>query len=149
MHDADLVGHFFGNVELVGGKENGHPLFCPFFEDIFDDARVLRVEADHGFVDDEHFGIVHERRHDGDALARTVREAFDRFLHEGFEVEARDEFASDGLDARLAHLENLAGETDEFPGRQLVVEKWKIGDVGQAATGFERVGLDIVASDLG
>src|SRR5688572_16230354 len=44
MHDADAVGHFFGDAELVRGNENGHSAEGALFEDVFQGARVMRIE---------------------------------------------------------------------------------------------------------
>ena len=53
VDDADAVGHFLGDAELVGGKEEGHAGVGAFAELLLHDARVHRVEADHRLVDDE------------------------------------------------------------------------------------------------
>ncbi len=105
-------------------------------ENVLDHAGVLRVQADHRFVNDKDFRVVQQGRDDGDALPGAVGEALDRLVDERFEVEARNQFAAGLLNAALAHLKNLAGEAKKFPRRQLVVEERKIRHVGQAAAGF-------------
>jgi hypothetical protein len=58
MDDADAVGHFLGDAQLVGGNENSHAGERALLEEVLDDAGVLGIKADHGFVNDEDFGIV-------------------------------------------------------------------------------------------
>ena len=48
---------------------------------------------------------------------------------------------------RVGHLEQLAGEAEKFPRGQLVVEKRKIGHVGDAAARFERLRLHVKTAD--
>ena len=57
------------------------------------------------------------------------------------------EFAGIFFDACGVELEQLAGEAKKFPRRQLVVKKWKIGNVSHPPPRFERLGLDIEAAD--
>ena len=52
-----------------------------------------------------------------------------------------------GCDAPGIELEQLAGETEKFPSGQFVVEKWKIGNVGDFAPRFERLRLHVEAAD--
>jgi hypothetical protein len=45
-------------------------------------------------------------------------------------------------------LEKLADEAEKFPRGELVVEKWKIGDVGDFASArFERLRLHVESAD--
>ena len=58
VHNADAVGHFFRDAQLVCRQQDRHAGAGSFLEQIFDNTRVLWVEADHGFVDNEDFRIV-------------------------------------------------------------------------------------------
>ena len=66
VDDADAVGEFFGDVEEVGGHEDGDTGAGAGFEFFLDDAHVDWVEADHGFVDDDDLGVVEESGGDGE-----------------------------------------------------------------------------------
>src|SRR5437867_4161649 len=109
---------------------------------------MLRVETDHGFVNDKDFGLVEKRRDDGDALAGAVGEAFDGLVDRGLEVEAGDKVATVMLDVAVVHLKELAGEAEEFPGSQLLVKKGEVGDVGHAFARLHWVGLNVEAGDF-
>src|SRR5262245_7535563 len=47
MNDANAVGHFLRNAELVGGKEDGHAGARTLLEHVLHDARVVWIEAHH------------------------------------------------------------------------------------------------------
>ena len=86
-----------------------------FLEHVLHDARVLRVEADHRFVNHEHFRIVQQRGHDGHALARAVRKAFQREIGEVGQMKPRNQFLRVGFNLRVGHLKQLADEAEKFP----------------------------------
>ena len=94
VDDADAVGHFLGDAQLMRGDQHGHARERAFLEHVLDDARVLRVEADHRLVNHEHLRVVQQRGDDGDALARAVRKAFQREIHKFGEMEPRNQFRS-------------------------------------------------------
>ena len=52
-----------------------------------------------------------------------------------------------GLNLRVGHLKQLADEAEKFPRGKLVVEKRKIGHVGEAAARFERLRLHVKTAD--
>ena len=118
-----------------------------FLQHVLHHARVLRVEADHRLVNHEHLRIVQQRGDDGDALPRAVRQAFERAVGEFFEVKARDQFVRVFFDARGVEPEHLAGETEKFPRRQLVVKKRKIRNVSQPPARFQRLRLHVETAD--
>jgi len=72
---------FLGHAQLVRGDKHGHALARTFFN-TSSQPGVLRVQADHRLVNDKHLRVVQQRGHDGHALARAVREAFNRKIHE-------------------------------------------------------------------
>jgi len=88
VDDADAVGHFLGHAQLMSRDEHGHARARAFLQNIFHNARVLRVEADHRLVYHEHLRVVQQRGYDGDALACAVRKAFERAVHKFGEVKA-------------------------------------------------------------
>jgi len=88
---------------------------------------MLRVQADHWFVNDKNIGIMQQSGSDSNALAGAMRKPFDRQIHGGFQVESDDELGRIALNAFLWHLEELGREAKEFPGSELVVEKRKSG----------------------
>ena len=61
MNNADTVRHFFGDAELMGRKKNRHAGARTLFQNILDDAAMLRVQADHGFINDEDLRLVEQR----------------------------------------------------------------------------------------
>ena len=80
-----------------------------------DDARVLRVEADHRLVNHKHLRVMQQRGDDGDALARAMRKAFQREIHEFGEMEPRNQLVRAGFNLRVGRLEKLADEAEKFP----------------------------------
>src|SRR5215213_655849 len=107
----------------MGGDQNGHALKGTFFQYILDDAGVLGIEPNHGFVDDENARIVEQTRNDGDALAGSMGEALDGFIDVVVQIEPANQLAGVSLDGRLVHLKKLACETEKFPGGEFLIEK--------------------------
>src|SRR5436305_1274381 len=58
MNDADAVGDFFRDAQLVRGEEDRHAGLGAGAELLLDDAGVGRIEADHRFINHEHLWIV-------------------------------------------------------------------------------------------
>ena len=58
-------------------------------------------------------------------------------------MKARNQPVRIRFNFRVRHLEQLPGEAKKFPGGQLVVKKWKIGDVGDFTPCFERLLLHV------
>src|SRR5436189_6285179 len=110
MNNADSVSHFFGDAELMGRKKNRHAGARTLFQNILDDAAMLRVQTDHGFIDNEYLRGVHQRGHNRHALAGAVRKTFQRLVYLGAEVEPFDQRASGRLDVGFTHSEQLADE---------------------------------------
>src|SRR6266536_6508363 len=129
----------------MGRDEDGDALARLFLENVLEHARVVRIQADHRFIEYKHLGRVQKGGDNRDALTRAVRKPFDQLAEKRFQVEAGDPLPGGGLDLRLAHLEELARETEKLPGRELVVEERKIGYVSQPAAGFHRLLLHIEA----
>src|SRR3989442_9851229 len=133
----------------MGRDENRDPLARLFLEDILEHARVVRIQADHRFIEHEHLRRVQQRGDNRDALSSAVRKALNQLAEERFEVEAGNPLASGGLELRFAHLEELAGETEKLPRREFVVEERKNGHVSQAAARFHRLVPHIQSSPPG
>ena len=121
MNDADAVGHFFGDTELVRGNKHCHALPGPLLQNVLDHAGVLRIQPHHRLINDKNLRLVQQRRNDRHPLARPVRKSFDRLVHTRLQIESRDEFPAFSLDLFISHLEELAGEPEELPRRQFVV----------------------------
>ena len=115
VDDADTVGHFLGDAQLMRGDEHGHARERAFLEHVLDDARVLRIEADHRFVNHEHLRVVQQRGDDGNALARAVRKTFQREIHKFGEMEPRNQFVRVRFNLRVGRLKQLADEAEKFP----------------------------------
>ena len=58
MDDADAVREFVGNIDLVGAQEDGHAGAGPLTKQVLHHPRVVRIQPDHGFIDDEHLRLV-------------------------------------------------------------------------------------------
>jgi hypothetical protein len=75
---ADGVGHLSGETHLMGGHQNGHPLFFELTDQAQNFAHQLRVEGAGYLVEEEQAGLVGQRsRYRGSlrlAAGQTVRE---------------------------------------------------------------------------
>ena len=147
MNDADAVGDFLGDAELVRREKHRHAALRTLFQRVLHDARVVRIEAHHRLVDHEHLGVVQQRGRDRDALPRAVREAVDGLAQIRFEIETRDQFLRGLGETRLLHAKHLPREAQHFPRRELVVEERKIRHVGETATRFEGLRLNVETRD--
>ena len=58
VDDADSIRHFFRNAQLMRGNEYRHAEQGAFFQNVFEHARVVRVESNHGLIEDKYFGVV-------------------------------------------------------------------------------------------
>jgi hypothetical protein len=58
MDDSHSVCHLVGDTGLMSAEEDGHAPIRSFAQGVLDHPGVVRIEADHGFIDDEDFGIV-------------------------------------------------------------------------------------------
>ena len=72
------------------------PRLRVFAEQILENARRLRVEADHRLVDDDHLGPVHERARDDELLPHAVAVALDQLVAPLLEIEQREQLARRG-----------------------------------------------------
>src|SRR5687768_7516431 len=68
VDDGDAVADGFGDRKRVRGQEDGLAVVGEAAEELFDLSLGEGVEADHRFVDDEHGGVVDERRDDDELL---------------------------------------------------------------------------------
>jgi len=143
VHDADAVGHFFRHAQLMGGKKDGGALSGAFLQDVLHHAGILRVQPHHRLINHQHFRVMQQRRDNGHALARAVRQTFHGPIDKGFKVEAWDQFAAGRLYPAFAHLKHLPDESQELKRRQLFIEKRKVRHVSQPAARLQRGGLHV------
>src|SRR5256885_10211142 len=129
------------------GEKDGRTFLGTFLECVLYDARMVRVQADHRFIDDKDFGIVQESGDDRDALARAMGKAFDGFANKFFEVEALDQFGGRGGNPLLVHAKELASKAEKFPWGEFFVEKREIGDVSHPFADLQRLLLHIEAAN--
>jgi hypothetical protein len=78
MDDADTVTEVLRHGQGMGGKENRLPRPCEAAEQIFDHLHCCRIQTDHGFIDDDHLGIVQEGRGNDETLFHAVRVSLDQ-----------------------------------------------------------------------
>ena len=149
MEDANPIGHFFGNANLMGAEKDGHALCRPLPEDVFDDSRMMGVEAHHGFINDEDLWVVQQGAGDGDSLPCAVAEGFNGLVQPVFQIESGYQFVAARADLFIRQLEQSASEPQKLRGCEFLVEKGEVGDVAQAGSGFQRIFLDIEPSDPG
>ena len=113
----------------MGGKKQRATGAAAGLEFVLDDAGVHRVEAHHRLVDDEHARIVQQPGGNRHPLTGAVAEVFDQFVVVVRQVKLLEKHAGLPDDGLAGHLVQLAHETQEFGGRQLVVKEREIGHV--------------------
>ena len=57
-HYADAIGHLLSHAKLMGRKEDGGSAAGALLQNVLDHARVLRVKADHRFVNNQDLRVV-------------------------------------------------------------------------------------------
>lgn len=147
VDDADAVGDGFGDVEGVRAHEDGAAVFGVFAEEVFDGADGARVEADHGFVDDEDRWFVQHGRGEDDLLFHAVAIAFGELVEVFADVEAADERSEVAVAAIGFDAVHFGDEVEELAAGEFFVEEGLVGDVGELSFGCEAVDADFVAAD--
>ena len=112
VDDPDRVGQLLGDREQVGRHQDRHARPGLRHEQVLDDPRAPRVEADQGLVDDQDLGVVDQRGGEDHPLLHPVRVVLGQLVDV------------------VAHLEGL-DQLGDPPGR---------GPRGRARTSRRRTG---------
>ncbi len=109
VHDGHAVAEDFGLVHVVRGEDDADATGADFFDELPQVAPSLRIEAGSWFVQEENFGIVHQRGDDTEALLLAAGEIFDIAAGFAAQVDVVEElFGIDPLAVRRGeHLDEL------------------------------------------
>src|SRR5262249_40379690 len=91
--DADSVAHLLRDLQRVRAHEDRDAVRRHPAEDVLDQARAARIEADHRLVDDHGLRPMEERRAHHEALLHAVREALDQLVLPARELEQLEHLA--------------------------------------------------------
>ena len=92
IDDADPLGHAFGDLENVGGHDDGDAAADLFEQHLLDLPGRAGVEAGQRLVEDDELGIVDEGAGEGDLLQHALGEAAAALVGVRGEAEPADEF---------------------------------------------------------
>ena len=99
VDDADAVGHFLGNAQLMRGHQTVMPWAERSFSTSFTTRACCGSRPTIGSSITNDLRVVQQRGHDGHALARAVRKAFERLIHKFIQMKTRDQFLHVRLDS--------------------------------------------------
>ena len=145
--DADAVAHLLGDLERMGAHQDGDAALAHAAEDVLDQPRPARVEADHRLVDQHRLGPVQEGGAHHQPLLHAVREALDQLVPPPAQLEQLEHLADAGLDRGLVHAVEAAVEAQELAGGELLVDERPIGDETERRLGGLGLVGQVVAVD--
>src|SRR6185436_2644910 len=126
--DADPVAHLLRDLQRVRAHQDADAALRHPAEDVLDQARSARIEADHRLVHDHRLRAMEEGGAHHEALLHAVGEALDELVLPAPELEELQHLGHARADAVPIESEQAAVEAKEFSGRELLVDVRTIGN---------------------
>src|SRR5450759_2425590 len=139
LDDRDAVAQRLRDFERVRGHHDGVAALHVFAEQILENARRLRIEADHWLVDHHHFRSMNERARDDQLLPHPVTVALDQLVGPFLQIEQRHQLATAVLDLVAILAVQSRHEAEEFRAGQLFVDERTVGNETQLRFCGERI----------
>jgi hypothetical protein len=148
LDDPDAVAHVLSHLERVRAHEDGAATLGELLEEILQQSRALRVEADHRLVHHDHLGLMNQCARDDELLPHAMAVRLGELVLPGREVEEPEQFVHPPLDDRALLAVERRDEAQELRAGELVVDKRAIGNESHPRLCLARLPLKIVAADL-
>src|SRR5438105_11132031 len=147
-NDAETLTHLLRDLEGVRAHEDrdASPAHAP--EDVLDQARAARVQADHRLVNGHRTRPMEKRSAHHEPLLHAVREAFDQLVLPAPQLEQIEHLVDAIHDAVAVETVESRVKLEELSRGELLVDERAIRD--EAERGFRELGLlrDVMAVDL-
>src|SRR5688572_1900471 len=147
LNDGDAIAETLRDLERVRRHHDRVTAARVFAKEILQHLRRLRIEPDHGLVDDDHLGTVEKRARDDELLPHAVAVALHQLILPFEQVEEGEELTQSPLH-RLAALVVQAGdESEKFRAGELLINERSVRDEAELRFGRDRIHRDVDAGD--
>jgi len=147
VNDSDTVTEIFGNLQRMGGHEDGRSAFGQFTEKVLDHSDSGRIETDHRFIDNDHPGFVQQRRGNDQPLFHAVGIGFDQVVGPVVQGKLDQQFLSPLAEQAIRKTVQVGHETQKLHARQLLVEKGPVRNEADEPLGRLRLRIHVDAGN--
>ena len=145
IDDADALGHALGDLEDVGGHDDGDAVLDLVEQHILDLPGGTGIETGEGFVEDDQPRFVHQGAGQRDLLQHAFGEATAALV--GVRGKAKPVEQGMGVALRRGggHFPQPGDELEVFERRQPIIDHRFVGDPGDYPLGGDRIAAGIDA----